>query len=196
MESPVSLSETISTGYRTAFPTVLVSSLGGIAAGLALSGMEAEFRAVPGLLVMIPAFLAIRGSVYGSLGSRLSSGLHQGLIEPTFDLDRRVWNALAAALLNGITTSLLAAALTFGILTALGSSVASLPVLLAVAFLGGTLAGIALSGVVLLVVFVGYRRGSDPDNLVGPTVTTAGDVFGTLSLLVATRLVVWIAAVP
>lgn len=29
------------------------------------------------------------------------------------------------------------------------------------------------------------------DDLVGPAVTTAGDVFGTLSLLVATRVVVW-----
>jgi mgtE-like transporter len=50
------------------------------------------------------------------------------------------------------------------------------------------LAGGALTVVVLAVVFLGYRRGMNPDDLVGPAVTTAGDVFGTLSLMIAARL--------
>ena len=31
---------------------------------------------------------------------------------------------------------------------------------------------------------VGYRRGLDPDNIVGSVVTTLGDVFGVVFLLV------------
>jgi mgtE-like transporter len=44
-------------------------------------------------------------------------------------------------------------------------------------------------GVLLSVLFVGYRRGLDPDNLIGPVVTTVGDVFGMLFLLVGVVLV-------
>ncbi len=36
-----------------------------------------------------------------------------------------------------------------------------------------------------MTVVVGYRRGMNPDDLVGPAVTTAGGVFGMLSLLAA-----------
>ena len=34
------------------------------------------------------------------------------------------------------------------------------------------------------VIILGYRRGLDPDNIIGPVVTTLGDVFGVLFLLV------------
>lgn len=184
----MSVQAVVEDAYRSALPTLLVSAVGGLLAGGILAGMEAELDAVQGLLVMVPAFLAIRGSVYGSLGSRLSSALHQGLIDPVFRADDRLVNAVGAALLNGLTASLVAALLTFGILSALGQPVAPLSMLLFIALLGGMLAGIALTTVIIGVVFTGYRYGLNPDDLVGPAMTTAGDIFGMISLFVATRL--------
>jgi len=184
----MSIVSVVQNGYRSAFPPVMVSAFGGLLAGTILGGMDAELEAVRGLLVMVPAFLAIRGSVYGSLGARLSSALHQGLVEPAFEPDDHLVSAVAAALLNGITASLFAALATYALLSALGRAVAPLWTLAFVALVGGVLAGIALTGVILVVVFLGYRRGANPDDLVGPTTTTAGDVFGMLALLVATRL--------
>ena len=169
-------------------PTVGVSALGGLVAGTILGGMEAELAAVQGLLVMVPAFLAIRGSVYGSLGSRLSTGLHQGVIPPVFAPDGRILRAVAAALVNGTVASVAAALFTYGVLTGLGRAVAPVVTLIVVALAGGILAGLALSATVIVVVLVGYRRGLNPDDVVGPAVTTAGDVFGTASLLLAARL--------
>jgi mgtE-like transporter len=179
--------EVVVDAYRGALPTLAVSAVGGLLAGVVLGGMEAELAAVEGLLVLVPAFLAIRGSVYGSLGSRLSSALHQGLVDPA-NPDRRLLSASVAALCNGILASLFAAALTVGALTVLGRAVAPLGTFLVVAFVGGFLAGVALTVVVVGVVLAGYRRGLDPDDLVGPAVTTAGDVFGLLALLVAVRV--------
>ena len=179
--------------YRGALPTLLVSAVGGLLAGSILSGMGGEIEAVDGLLVVIPAFLAIRGSVYGSLGARLSSALHQGLLQPAFEYDERLATAMLASILNGVTASLFAAVLAFGLLTALGRDVASPRVLVAIAGLGGVMAGIALTAVIVSVVLFGYRRGLDPDNLVGPAVTTAGDVFGMVALFVATRVVLAVA---
>ena len=48
---------------------------------------------------------------------------------------------------------------------------------------------------VVAVVFAGYRRGYNPDTLVGPIVTTAGDIFGVAFLLLAVRTVLYAAGV-
>jgi mgtE-like transporter len=159
-------------------------------AGVVLGGMRADLRAVPGLLVLVPALLATRGNVYGSLGARLATGLHQGLVEPRVRIgDRRLRAAATAALANGVLTSLFAATAVVAVLSALGAPVAGLPRLLGIAFVAGVLSGVTLTVVVVTVVFAGYRRGHDPDTLVGPLVTTTGDVFGVLFLLLAVRIV-------
>jgi mgtE-like transporter len=182
--------EVATAAYYEGIPALAASVLGGLLAGVVLGGMRAEFRAVPGLLVLVPALLATRGNVYGSLGARVSTALHQGLLEPRVRTDDdRLYRAVAAAIANGLFASLFAATAAFSLLSALGSAVASLPVLLAIAFLAGLLSGTVLSAAVVLVVFAGYRRGYNPDTLVGPIVTTAGDVFGTAFLLLAVRLV-------
>lgn len=175
--------------YRGALPTLVLSAVGGLLAGVVLGDMNEDLAAVRGLLVMIPAFLAIRGSVYGALGSRLSSALHQGFIEPVLEPDDRLVAAMLAAVLNGLLASTFAAVLAFLVLSALGRGVAPLATLLAIALMAGVLAGIALAGTIVVAVIVGFRRGLDPDTLIGPVMTTAGDVFGMLSLFLATKLV-------
>jgi len=179
--------------YREALPALGASLVGGLLAGLVLGGMRADLRAVEGLLVLVPALLATRGNVYGSLGARLATGLHQGLIEPHVRTgDRRLRAAAAAALANGIVASLFAATAAFTILSTLGAPVASLGRLLGIATVAGLLSGITLVAVVVTVVFAGYRRGYNPDTLVGPLVTTTGDVFGVLFLLIAVRFVAFV----
>ncbi|WP_128476858.1 magnesium transporter [Halorussus pelagicus] len=189
----MSVREVAAQAYREALPALAASVVGGLFAGVVLGGMRAELRAVPGLLVLVPALLATRGNVYGSLGARLSTGLHQGLVEPAFgsvfDRDSRVTAAVAAALANGILASLFAATVAVLVLTLLAEPVAPLATLLAIALVAGLLSGVALTVAVVSVVFVGFRRGYNPDTLVGPLVTTTGDVFGIAFLLLAVRFV-------
>ncbi|GGC51294.1 magnesium transporter [Haloferax sulfurifontis] len=182
--------------YKEALPALAASLVGGLIAGVVLGGMRAELRAVPGLLVLVPALLATRGNVYGSLGARIATALHQGLIEPRVTGgDERLRAAATAALANGVLTSTFAAVVAFFLLTFLGSRVAPLPILVGVAIVAGLLSGIVLTVVVVSVVFAGYRRGRNPDTIVGPVVTTTGDVFGVLFLLIAVRTVLAIAGV-
>ena len=182
--------------YREALPALSASLVGGLVAGVVLGGMRGELRAVPGLLVLVPALLATRGNVYGSLGARISTGLHQGLVEPRVRAgDERLRAAVAAAVANGLVASAFAAVAAVVVLTAIGTPVAPLPMLVAIAVLAGILSGVALSAVVVTAVFAGYRRGRDPDTLVGPLVTTTGDVFGVLFLLGAVRLVLFVGGV-
>jgi mgtE-like transporter len=176
--------------YREALPPLAASLVGGLLAGVVLGGMRTELRQVPGLLVLVPALLATRGNVYGSLGARVATALHQGLVEPRLTAaDDRLAAAATAAVVNGLLASSFASVAVFTVLRTLGSPVAPLEGLVAIALLAGLASGITLTLVVLSVVFAGYREGYDPDTLVGPIVTTTGDVFGVLFLLLAVRAV-------
>ena len=176
--------------YRETLPVLILSAVGGLFAGLVLVGMEAELAAIPGLLVLVPALLATRGNVYGSLGARLGSALHQGLIEPTLGVgDDRLNAAVGAALANGVLVSGVAALLAVAVLTLLSRPVTGLWTLLAIALLAGLISGLLLTVAVVTVVLLGYRRGLNPDTLAGPVVTTTGDVVGIATMLIAARLV-------
>lgn len=176
--------------YREGVSALGASMVGGLIAGVVLGGMRAEFREIPGLLVLVPALLATRGNVYGSLGARVATALHQGLIVPSLrQRDERLVSAIAAAIANGLIASAFAAVATFAFLTVLSQQTAPVVTLLAVAILAGILSGLALSIIVVGVVFAGYRRGYNPDTLVGPIVTTTGDVFGMSFLFLAAKVV-------
>ncbi|MDS0282186.1 magnesium transporter [Haloarcula onubensis] len=176
--------------YRESLPVLALSAAGGLFAGVVLGGMDAELEQVAGLLVLVPALLATRGNVYGSLGARLGSALHQGLVDPTFSTDdERVNAAVAAALANGVMVSAIAAVLAVALLAVLDRPAAPLATMVAIALLAGLISGVLLTVAVVSVVFVGYRRGLNPDTLAGPVVTTTGDVVGIATLLVSTRIV-------
>jgi mgtE-like transporter len=182
--------EVATEAYREALPVLAVSAVGGLFAGVVLGGMEAELSAVPGLLLLVPALLATRGNVYGSLGARLASALHQGLVEPRFDPDdERLVAAVTAAMANGVTVSVFAAASGFLLLFLLGRPRASLASLVGIALIAGLISGLLLTVTVVGVVFLGYRRGLNPDTLAGPVVTTTGDVVGVATMLLAARIV-------
>ncbi|MFB6069082.1 MAG: magnesium transporter [Halobacterium sp.] len=177
--------------YREAAPALAASVVGGLFAGVVLGGMRAQLRAVEGLLVLVPALLATRGNVYGAFGARIATGLHQGVVEPRVGAgDERLRSAVAAAMANGLVASVFAAVVAFAVLAALGRPVAGVWTLAGVAFVAGLLSGVALTVAVVVVVFAGYRRGHNPDTLVGPLVTTTGDVFGLAFLVLAVRVVV------
>ncbi|SIS09166.1 magnesium transporter [Natronorubrum thiooxidans] len=171
--------------YKQALPVILISLVAGLFAGtlLGTETMREGIESVPGILLLLPAFLATRGGVYGSLGARLSSGLHQGLIDPHFEWNDRLRNAIIASFLNGMIVSVFIAVLAWGVLLVLGrdGSLLELVIILSIAAL---LSAFAMLGVLLTVIFKGYRRGLDPDNVIGPVVTTVGDVFGVVFLLI------------
>jgi mgtE-like transporter len=175
--------------YREALPILLVALLGGLFSGLVLEELLGSVARFPGLLVMVPVFLATRGNVYGALGGRISSGLHQGLISPEFEWNDRLVNAIVASFVNGVSISGIIGVLSWVALQLLGWPAAALSELVAIMLIAGTLTSVVLIFGLLAILFGGYKLGYDPDNLVGPIVTTLGDVFGMLFLLVAVIVV-------
>lgn len=175
--------------YREALPVLVVSLCGGLFAGLVLEGLLERVARFPGLLVMVPVFLATRGNVYGALGGRIASGLHQGLIEPHFEWDERLANAVIASVVNGVGISAVIGVVTWVALLVLGWESAALAEFVAIMLLAGVLTSVVMILGLLGLLFLGFTYGYDPDNLVGPIVTTLGDIFGMLFLLLSVVLV-------
>ena len=67
---------------KESFPILLLCTIGGVIAGMILHDMENELDLMPGIFILLPAILGMRGNISGALGSRLGSALHLGLIEP------------------------------------------------------------------------------------------------------------------
>lgn len=176
--------------YKQSLPVILVSLVAGLFSGTVLGSetMRAGIERVPGILLLVPAFLATRGGVYGSLGARLSTGLHQGLISPRFELDTRLRNSIVASFINGMVVSTFIAVVAFVVLALTGQD-GNLVKLVGIMIVAGFLSATLMISTLITVVFVGYRRGIDPDNIVGPLVTTLGDLFGVFFLLIAIYLV-------
>ena len=177
--------------YRESVGILSVSLLGGLFAGAVLGSepMREAFRQYPGLLLLLPAFLATRGNVYGAFGARLSSGLHQGLIRPELAYDERLVNAVVASFVNGIGISVVIGVLSWAVLQALGRESARLVELVGITLVSGVLTSVVLVFGLVGLVFGSYEFGLDPDNLIGPIVTTLGDVFGVVFLYLAVVIV-------
>ena len=73
-------------GLKQALAALLVSSAGDLIAGVTLGAITDTLEhLLPGLLVLVPAAIGMRGNIFGALGSRLGTSIHTG----TFRLSRR-----------------------------------------------------------------------------------------------------------
>lgn len=185
----MSVREEVWTIYRQTLPVMFIALLGGLIAGVLLEEVITVIERLPGLLVMIPVFLATRGNVYAALGGRIASGLHQGLIAPRFRRDPRLIQAIIGSFINAIAIAIVIAIISWISLLLLGRPAASPIELIAIMLIASGLAASVLIVGLLSIIFTGYRRGIDPDNLVGPVVTTLGDIFGMAFIVIAVMIV-------
>ena len=63
---------------KQGFYALLISSGGDLLAGVTLGSIPHTLETLPGLLVLIPAAIGMRGNIFGALGSRLGTAIHTG----------------------------------------------------------------------------------------------------------------------
>src|SRR5215467_4621408 len=83
-------------GVRAGFVALLLSSGGDLLAGLTLGSITGTLEQLPGLLVLVPAAIGMRGNVFGALGSRLGTAIHTGQYQLSRRLDTPVGQNVAA----------------------------------------------------------------------------------------------------
>ena len=171
------------------FIGLVISSVGDLAAGATLGFMTDTLALLPGLLILIPPAIGMRGNVFGALGSRLGTAMHVGTFELSLKRGSMLRQNLEASLLLTMVMSLLMGVMAKVISVALGVNSISIEDFVFISVLGGALAGGVIVLINILVASIGYRRGWDIDNISAPIITAAGDIV-TLPMLFIAALIV------
>jgi len=171
--------------------SLLFCSLTGLLAGIGLSLMTDMLQLLPGLMILIPPAIAMRGNIYSALVSRLGTSMHLGLFSPTLKkgsvLHLNAYASLLLTLFLSVVLGFLAklVAETFGVL---GTNYITLSGFILISVIGGLISGFILLGISILVSITGYRRNWDLDNMSSPIITSAGDMITIPSLFFAAVL--------
>ena len=154
-----------------------------------LGSITGTFEALPGLLVMVPAAIGLRGNIFGTFGNRISTSIHTGTFRLSFRRETVLGQNVLASISLTFTLSLLLAVVAQVVSVAFGvtGTIGVLDLAL-VSVAGGLLASVVVLAATVLLSIGAVRRGWDMDNLVAPTVSTLGDVITIPSLFLATKL--------
>lgn len=159
------------------------------AAGAVLGSITHTFEMLPGLLVMVPAAIGLRGNIFGAVGNRISTAIHTG----TFRVSAKresvlIQNVLASMSLTFILSLVLAVlARVISIAFGVENTISVLDLAL-ISIAGGLIASVVVLAATVVLSIGAVRREWDLDNLVAPTVSTLGDVVTIPALFLATKL--------
>jgi len=180
---------------RESIPIFALCSFGGVAAGLLLEGLKTDMSAIPGILILLPAILGMRGNISGALGSRIASALHLGLIHPELRWTPTLSMNLKASLILNTLMSVLSGFIAYHAYSLAGHGEdvpASLVQLVLISFTTGTMAGVLISFLTVAFALITYAKGLDPDNVLAPSLATVGDIITVLCLLISIRVVTYV----
>ncbi len=168
-------------------------SLGVIAAtfgGLVLASADQTLANLPGLLMLIPGAIALRGNIFGAMGSRLGTSVHTGTFRLNFRRDGVVGQNLLAAVVLSFALSVALAVMGRGAANIFGvAPTLSLADFIVVSTVGGVLASVLVGAVTVALVAGSVRFGWDLDNVTSPLVTALGDLITVPALVLAAGLI-------
>src|SRR3989304_3259935 len=115
------------------------------------------------------------------------SGLFLGIINPSKLNTKIIRGNLLASFFLAMVVSLVLGTLAF--LFSLIVFDIFVPKIILAALLAGIIANAIEVPLTLLATFYFFKKGHDPNNIIGPVITTSGDVISILSLLVAVFII-------
>ncbi|MGZ5351143.1 MAG: magnesium transporter [Actinomycetota bacterium] len=166
-----------------------LSTAAGLVAGLVLSHITGSLERLPGLLVLIPAAVGMRGTIFGALEARLGTSIHVGLFHATLDRGGVLRDNVTVAFVTTFTSSLWLAVLARIAAGLFGERAVSLVDLLVISIVGGALGSVVILAFTVGLSVLSFRRGWDLDAVGTPMVTALGDAVTLPTLFLATFLV-------
>jgi len=174
------------------FVALFICAIGDLIAGILLSGMTDTLSILPGLLVLIPGAIGMRGNIFGALGSRLGSNLHIGTLSPELKKSPILNQNIISAMILTIIMSIFLAFAAKGFCILLGFESISIVDFTVISVLGGIFSGALLLPATILISIKSYENGWDPDNVTTPLIAASGDLFTIPSILLAVQILFWI----
>lgn len=172
--------------FKEILGTQMFSIIGGLIAGTILAVYEDKLLIIPGMLIMIPGFLEMRNNIAGSFSSRITSGLFLHIIKPDHMKTKIIKGNVIASFILGILVSIMLGLIAF----AFNYFLMGLyyPAIIIIPLIAGFISnGIEIPLTLIAILYL-FKKGHDPNNIIGPFITAIGDVVGILSLLFALML--------
>lgn len=157
-------------------------------AGIILGEMDGVLADTPGLLVLVPSAIGMRGAIFGALGARLGTGMLTGQF--TTDLRRGGFTAdnVEAALLLSVSTAALTAGLAWGVSALFGLETVDVLQLVIVAEVGAVVSSAVVLVVTLSLARTAQARSWDMDAIGTPVISATADISTLPALLLGVLL--------
>ena len=165
---------------------LFICAVGDLIAGIILGKMTFFLETFPGLLVIIPGAIGMRGNIFGSFASRLSTNLHIGLIAPEFEFSEHLnYNIFSSFVLTLVLSIFL------GIVGKIFCILLHYPSMELIDFIlictiAGIISNLIMLPITMLVSFKSFKHGWDPDNITSPIIAAFGDLFTLPAIILST----------
>jgi mgtE-like transporter len=163
-----------------------LSTAAGFVAGLILGSITGTLELLPGLLVLIPASVGMRGMIFGAMGARLGTGIAAGVFEPTLRRGSLLGQNVEVAIISAVLSSFYLAGMAKLVASSFGEDTISFWDLVTISVVGGVIASAVILVVTVVLSVQSFRRGWDLDAVSTPMVTAIGDMVTLPALFLAT----------
>ena len=156
---------------------LIICAIGDLIAGIILGKMTFFLETFPGLLVLIPGAIGMRGNIFGSFASRLSTNLHIGILSPKFKFSEQLNYNIFSSFVLTLVLSLFLAIVSKALCLLLNSPSMGLIDFIIISVLAGIISNLIMLPITMLVSFKSFEHGWDPDNITSPIIAAFGDLF-------------------
>lgn len=167
----------------------LASITTGVLAGLILAALRGKLMEVGGLMILIPSFIQLNGAVASTLSARLGTGLHTGVVKPSYKIDEEKWQNIIGAFSLGILGSIIIGLFTYTSCLIFMLPNAGIIKLILIPLIASIFSSLIMTLTTLHPCILLFKKGYDPDNIMGPYVTSVGDFIGIPCLFLAVYIV-------
>ena len=167
---------------------LLICAVGDLIAGIILGKMTFFLETFPGLLVVIPGAIGMRGNIFGSFASRLSTSLHIGLISPQFEFSEDLNNNIFSSFVLTLVLSIFLGVVAKIFCIILHSPSMDIIDFILICTIAGLISNLIMLPITMFVSFKSFEHGWDPDNITSPIIAAFGDLF-TLPAIIASTFI-------
>ena len=176
--------------FREMFLAEIISVSGGLVAGTLIAAYIDKILLIPGLLILLPGFLEMRGNISGALAARLGTDLDLGKIPTKITGNKIVNQNIIATFIEVLAVALSLAAVAY-LVTYFVFGTATLEIFW-IAIIAAIVSNLIEATLTVYATFWLFKKGHDPNNVMGPYITTTGDIISVFSLLFAIMVVAWL----
>lgn len=172
---------TIDKEFEEIYFSEFLAITGGVIGGTLLVGLSDSFSLIAGLFILFPGLLEMHGNIYGSLSARISNLLLLGKIKDKKEIRYFIkQNILATFFLLFFVSFVLGLVSYLFVYFILGINN---PILILISLFSSILSSFIEIPLTIYTTFWTFKHKLDPEDIMGPYVTTLGDIISILSLV-------------